>query len=322
MDISEQHTLQKGTELVRSSNPELGFELFYEAYKNGLRVYGSYEFVLMFLYKRMYKEFLDNYKTLQEQGCFKEYVNERHQKLSEEGVPYIFLNTLPKSGSMYMLNTLTDAFKLPTILLGHNNSDFDHVVPLMAEFLAKGGGITQAHIDPTPYNLDTLHSSGIKKIHLHVRDPRQALLSMTHHNNTLVGASYCERYTNIAMTPSDYDLWSFEQKLDWQFRNTYPYYILWLESWVNVIENDSRFKIYLSEYKMLKSEPKRLLEESIKFFGYKDNLPNNIDFTPKAGKSHFRQGSNTEWKSVFTKSQQSIMGNMISSKLRNMFEWE
>src|SRR5262249_60039065 len=55
------------------------------------------------------------------------------------------------------------------------------VVESWARDYARGGACHSSHLQPTPENVARLKRCGIDKLIVHVRDPRQALLSLMHH---------------------------------------------------------------------------------------------------------------------------------------------
>ena len=54
------------------------------------------------------------------------------------------------------------------------------IAPWLAEYL-RGGACYTTHLQPTPENIELLAAGGAKPIIVHVRDPRQILVSVLEH---------------------------------------------------------------------------------------------------------------------------------------------
>ncbi len=106
---------------------------------------------------------------------------EQQQANRAKGYGYAFLNTMPKSGSVFLADHLASLYRTPFARIGVDSFPRSLVIPGRAEVLAQGGLWDQMHLDASPENLDQLERAGIRKIYLHVRDPRQATLSWAHH---------------------------------------------------------------------------------------------------------------------------------------------
>src|SRR5215208_2106756 len=108
----------------------------------------------------------------------------------ERGLPSLVLITQGNSGSVSIGNIFHSGFSLPTVLYSLVNLRV--VSPWLEDFM-RGGSCSTTHLNPTPKNLDLLLKGGVRSIIVHVRDPRQLLIS---------GIEHGRKYAN-QLTPSD-----------------------------------------------------------------------------------------------------------------------
>jgi hypothetical protein len=95
-------------------------------------------------------------------------------------VPSLLLNTLPKSGSVFLMHTLSETLGCGRLHLGNMYSLIDQISLEKMRAFAKGGWVVQDHLAPSLENLQILRHFGCSMV-LHVRDPRQAMVSWLHH---------------------------------------------------------------------------------------------------------------------------------------------
>jgi len=98
-----------------------------------------------------------------------------------DNLPGIFLNTMPKSGSLYLWQVLEYGLCVPACRVSHSTFPGDIIVPEWLDRLRCGNVVTQEHIPASLENLAAMSRAGVKKIIVHVRDPRQATVSWMHH---------------------------------------------------------------------------------------------------------------------------------------------
>lgn len=156
--------------------------------------------------------------------------------------PVILLNTLPKSGSVFIATTLIDTLDLEFSYISPALFVSDVVNYDIAENLClRGGYLSQSHLFAYDLNLKLIQLLFDKMI-VHVRDPRQALLSWAHHI-----LKYYESpriYLRFDMgidLPHNYRDRSFEQQLDWLIEHYFPKQLEWLRGWLRA-HSDPGFK--------------------------------------------------------------------------------
>ena len=94
-----------------------------------------------------------------------------------KGLPSVILVTQAKSASISVSNIFHSGFNLPSFAYSLANVE---VIESWVRDYARGGACYTTHLWPTPQNIDRIEQAGIRCI-VHVRDPRQTLLSIIHH---------------------------------------------------------------------------------------------------------------------------------------------
>ena len=128
----------------------------------------------------------------------------------------IIINTLPKSGSMFILHNLADQLKggmKSYHEIAHQSFPKDAINVSKLLMLIHGDCITQSHFDASERNIKLLKRY-CPKIILNVRDVRQATLSWVHHLDKNLDNPGMLKMLLLSL-PNNYSSLSFEEKLDW-----------------------------------------------------------------------------------------------------------
>jgi hypothetical protein len=173
---------------------------------------------------------------------------------------------------------------------------------------------------PSLENLQILQHYKLKMI-LHLRDPRQALLSWVHHIDWVSNGSdanesllYCS-----PRPPPRYFTFSLAHKLDWQIENYLPQLVAWVTQWV-AIADAKLIPILITHQNELRTNEKALFDSILAFhhlgFDYAlPNLPRTLVDT------HFRRAEPTEWQQTFSPKQAMQTTALIPVALRQRFHW-
>ena len=246
---------------------------------------------------------------------------EQQQANRAKGYGYAFLNTMPKSGSVFLADHLASLYRTPFARIGVDSFPRSLVIPGRAEVLAQGGLSDQMHLDASPENLDQLERAGIRKIYLHVRDPRQATLSWAHHLESadMTGGNAFYRAALWKQLPSGYDALPWRRKLDWNVQYSYPAFARWAQEWLDAMATQShRFDIRVSEFAAFAADPTAAVNDLLAFF----DIPDRFDRTTSvSGMSHYRKGRADEWREVFSPAQLEAMAGLITPQMRETFGW-
>ena len=161
-----------------------------------------------------------------EVGRLSGFIPEQRAAIARE-IPSILLITMPKSGSVYTAMRLSEVLDAPQCRISLDLIPVDHVIPSWVESFAMGGAVCQEHLDASTENLQILAASGVKKLQIHLRDPRQATLSWVHHVETMIGENAYLRDLLSPLLPDGYDEFLFSRKIDWHIDNHLPTLVKW-----------------------------------------------------------------------------------------------
>ena len=97
---------------------------------------------------------------------------------------------------------------------------------------------------------------------LHVRDPRQAVLSWTHHLDSISKDKGSALWLDVVVPslPKDYFDFPFERKLDWQIQHHLPHLMNWCEQWKSVIEKRTDDLFLLTTFEELAGDEQKMLK--------------------------------------------------------------
>ena len=209
----------------------------------------------------------------------------------DRGIPPILIATLPKSGSVFLLNTLVEGLSAPSTYLCPVGMYSDVLIERRARDFALGGCICVDHIEATPQTLDTLHDLGVRRIAFHHRDLRQAVLSMVHHS---VSDEQVTRPRDRVLQARE----TFDRTLEHNFMVYLKQWSVLLDSWADALA-DYRFQFMVSDFDDLDDE-KALFERILDFNGVDRSLFDwsILDTNKQDRAGHFRKGLKAEWKTV------------------------
>ncbi len=226
-------------------------------------------------------------------------------------LPLIMLNTLPKSGSVFLLESLRRGLGIPAqkISMGYVPMDLaDH--RKLAE-AADGNAVAHAHLDANPTNLRLLkeHTGGVV---LHLRDPRQALLSWIHHVKNYANLGQLS-WAMVTPAPTPALLAeSLTSVIDWHLVHHFPNLLNWIERWLEHAESGNGPKVMVSDYRDFHADSQESVLRILDFYGIPRwvYIPREI---PRDASTHFRSGQLEEWREVFNSAQQKICTELMAA---------
>ncbi len=233
----------------------------------------------------------------------------------------ILLNTMPKSGSIYMQKALAKILDCNTLDVGNRYALIDQIGLRDARTLTGGGYVAQTHLAPSLENLQLLQHYRLKMV-LHLRDLRQALLSWVHHIDWVSGGDdasepllYC-----APRPPAAYFASSLTAKIDWQIEHYLPQLTAWVTQWL-AIADAKTIPVLITHQDTLRTDEKALFDSILAFhrlrFDYTlPKLPRTLEDT------HFRRADPMEWQRTFTPEQAARATALIPTALRQRFGWE
>src|SRR5271170_1728898 len=166
-------------------------------------------------------------------------------------LPPILINTMPKSGSIYLTRTIANSLEIEYSLRSLASGVFPTyaMIPTALERFRCGNVVRQEHFDASPTNL-AICERYVDRMVLHVRDPRQATLSWTHHFNRLLALSPNGEHGTTHQPPDDFCRWPFHNQIDWHIDHHLVSLVTWLRQWMSV-ERTSLLKILWTNYEEL-----------------------------------------------------------------------
>ncbi|MEM9294828.1 MAG: hypothetical protein AAGA57_03415 [Planctomycetota bacterium] len=236
----------------------------------------------------------------------------------QRGLPGILFNTMPKSGSVFLGKTLSRGLGLaarPMAIPSHPLRD--HAVRAWAGELAKGGSLCQEHLPATPTNLGVLEAAGIAKLVVHVRDPRQAMLSSLHHLQKNAGLA---RRIMAPYIPEGFEGLALEPAAAWMIEHYLPELIAWVRGWARA-ESAGRVEVCWTRYADLHADVERVVDPVLRFYGVDAGLMSWPEVATDEG-SHYRKGERDEWRRALPSELGRRMTEALPDDLATRFGWE
>ncbi|MBI2840259.1 MAG: sulfotransferase domain-containing protein [Acidobacteria bacterium] len=242
----------------------------------------------------------------------------------------IFLNSLPKSGTVYLYDTLK------TILepLGFHGVASEEIGAgaFPARFLSRvlvyrhactnPALLSGDHAAPHRINVATLEQF-FPKVLIQVRDPRQATLSWLHHFNRFYSDDLTTRVLRRYFSmPGDFPELGLERQLDFWIDRWLPLLVDWISGWLAIIDSrEFSIEFDVFRYEDFAADNKRFLSRLCAFIGVPENSARVVP-TPTPGDLHFRKGLVDEWKDVMTDAQEAKATALIPKWMRERFSWD
>src|ERR1700693_6003573 len=121
---------------------------------------------------------------------------------SAKALPKIFVNTIPKSGGVFIESALCEIAGCKHLILGTGYFPNDTLLIDAARQFAQGAYSAQQHADCRPNNLAILEKF-VSRWVVHFRDPRSVTLSWTCHLDEIVRRGASNLLDHTAPIPDD-----------------------------------------------------------------------------------------------------------------------
>lgn len=250
----------------------------------------------------------------------------------------LFFVSLPKSGTVYTWYALEKAtgLKVPSFheLPGwHEYSagrDFscphlyacgDYNTQLLRPDAMRyyaNGLIFGGHMQASYHNMKILKESGIDRVAVLLRDPRDAFVSWVHHLRKL-GPTARNYHSKIYSLPAAYYDWDLARQFAYQIRTFLPTTVNWIEGWLDYYASAEReVDILFVYYDELKRDPKSYLGRMLDFYRFSGgNLDEIIPGEP--GKLHYRKGEHGQWRQEFASGDQALVEDLMQDRIPQGF---
>jgi hypothetical protein len=238
------------------------------------------------------------------------HVVRRHREVAlDRGLPPFVFVAGGKTASATVSNIITSGFELPTVL--HSIIYMRVIAPWLADFL-RGGSSYTTHLLPSPANVDRLVAGGVKRLIVHVRDPRQILVSYMEH---------IRRYPR-EMTPARREIIRRDprQALDVVIEAFFSWALAWIVGWAQARD---RLDIRFTTFEEFVRDPGRFVDRLVALYGG-DSRWFNRDAAlrePTSADFHRRRGEIDEWRRRLDAEQTRRVNALIPDDLWNLFGW-
>jgi Sulfotransferase domain len=243
----------------------------------------------------------------------------RQEAACRRKIPAIMFVAMMKSASEFIRENIIHALDVPEIGLSIGTVPRDKVVPSAVRQLVKGGAIARSHMSAD--NLPELIANGVERLILHVRDPRQVVVSWVHYMGQVSDAVF--RWSASIYDPPvplEFRDWGFRERLDWAVRNYMPGQLRWLEDWMFAVESGPPIPILVSKFEDFVRDQRAFFDGISDFFGVSEIPVPSLRRQSAAAMRNFRAGKIDEWRNVLTTSQLGIFTARVEP-LAKYFGW-
>ena len=239
----------------------------------------------------------------------------------QDPVPEILLNTLPKSASVFILETLAKTLGKPVIAVSPGYFPRDQIDFRQLRKLIDARAIAQSHLDASEFNRQFLMQ--IHKVVVQFRDPRQATLSWLHHLERLLKEGQHDfLFTVTPALPEGYFAFDLAKKIDYQLAYYLPQVIEWQAQWIRFIDEcNEPGRFMLNSFEAFVDDPARYFASIFAFLGCPAQDSIEIHTVVPTTDKNFRKGATDEWRSVFSGTQANRATAAISADMKARFGW-
>jgi hypothetical protein len=219
----------------------------------------------------------------------------RGRAARDRGVPSMPVFAYGKTGSSWLTGALSELMDVPRGVISLN---YHAAVRAWVSFLAQYPFALHDHLWPTESALRFLVQHGITRVAVHVRDPRQVLLSLVHHNIAANNGP-----------PSDDGEHEFHSMIDNVIDQSAPHYRDWFTGWQHMTRKFG-VDLMITSYEMMIANGPWFFRQMLDYFRADRSMYERVDKltllrqAPQQGEYMFRNGTPDEWRQVFTRAQE------------------
>lgn len=234
--------------------------------------------------------------------------------------PGIFIASLPKSGTVYLQEKLCEGLNKPPLGTPSGGIFPNVSIPrLVIDRLNERGAVYVIHCRPCEFNITEV-SHRLDRLVVHVRDPRQALLSWVHFLPQAMRNADPVMHYHYHL-PDDYQHYTLEQQIDWQIDHHFADFVAFIEGWWDASQRPGmKTRFLFTRHEDLAENPRQFFLDLLDFY----QIPATafvFPEAPKLGLHNFRSGRTDEWRLAFTPAQIEKATAMIPRRLIERFDW-
>lgn len=236
--------------------------------------------------------------------------------------PFVFVG-FPRSGSVFVYTSLVRGLRIPGFGGIHGGAFPDFTLAQEGlNVLLAGRGTAHTHLRGSKTNLLELYDRyNLQKMLVHVRDPRQALLSWHDFMPKIAGEMDPVQSKHYDL-PADYLQKTSEAQLDWLIDNWLSVLVTWLDEWKCAAESEEfGTEIYFSKFEDMRADQHLFFKGILDFFEIDEDLFDPPSAPSGQGDRNFRKGELESWKSVLSPDQYERVRQIVSDDLLSYFGW-
>lgn len=255
----------------------------------------------------------------------------RQRDAIERGIPSIYINTIPKTASEFIVSKLSEGLDMPRIRL---TAKYLHNIPFRSHFdlFKTGGVICKEHTNVNSELFKLLEGSGFRKFVFHIRDPRSIVISglrgieksFQFDGHDALRESHYHWLVSKKRIPEDFREWSQKKRIEHEISKQMPKLVTKINGFLQLrAEKDRGFEIHITHYEKLLTEPVSFFEEILDFYEVPSKLfkPNDLIAKPEIGSHNFRSGLASEWMDIFDEQHRNQAWELIPKNMREFFGW-
>lgn len=246
--------------------------------------------------------------------------HQRWQQARSRGLPPVLLVTVPKSASETVWSRLSDGLRLPRAHLSLGLFPHCLLLPARVRAFAEGGMAAKEHILPTPHNLRALAAAGVERLVVHLRDPRQCLLSWAHFVLDSVARRRLGPLWRDTVPPKRVLDAGLAAVLDWCIGQVLPHHLRFVRAWLGVATAGTGPRIRFTTFEQFLADPDGHLARLLAWFGVDPALCDRAA-AGRAADVHRRRGEAEEWRRVLDRDQRRRLASLWDAELAERFGW-
>ena len=253
---------------------------------------------------------------------YEEYL--RRKKAIANSIPSILIISMARAASSIITNQIAENLGSTRVDIHSQQSPLNEnpVLGFLLDF-ARGGAVSYTHCEANIGNIDILKSGKLKKLIVHLRDPRQCLVSNYLRMHAENDWAYYRTYYNDI--PLEYDHLNMSEQIDWHIDNVYQiYWINWISEWMKVADDMSNnFDIKFVTYESFMKNPIDYYREIGHFFNYDWSEFSKNDLLVKEPQPRTEVlGRIDFWRQKLSKSQIKRVQDLTPENLLVKFKWQ